>query len=42
MVATSVRFGREEKEFNERLEYMHLNPVRKGLGNRDSGLGIRD
>jgi hypothetical protein len=22
---------RDEKEFNERLEYMHLNPVKKGL-----------
>jgi hypothetical protein len=27
---------RHEKEFNERLEYMHLNPVPKGLG-----IGIR-
>ncbi|MFI5176417.1 MAG: REP-associated tyrosine transposase [Terriglobia bacterium] len=24
------RFVRNKKEFNERLEYMHLNPVRKG------------
>ena len=23
-------FVRDEKEFNERLEYMHLNPVKKG------------
>ena len=28
------RFVRHEKEFNERLEYMHLNPVRKGLVKR--------
>jgi REP-associated tyrosine transposase len=25
------RFVRHAKEFNERLSYMHLNPVRKGL-----------
>jgi putative transposase len=25
------RFGRNDEEFNERLEYMHLNPVGKGL-----------
>lgn len=25
------RFVRHAKEFNNRLEYMHLNPVRKGL-----------
>jgi hypothetical protein len=25
------RFVRHAKEFNERLEYMHLNPVRQGL-----------
>jgi putative transposase len=25
------RFVRHEKEFNERLTYMHMNPVRKGL-----------
>jgi putative transposase len=25
------RFVRNEKEFNKRLEYLHLNPVRKGL-----------
>ena len=25
------RFVRHEREFKERLEYMHLNPVRKGL-----------
>ena len=25
------RFVRKEKEFRQRLEYMHLNPVRKGL-----------
>ena len=25
------RFVRHEKQFHERLEYMHLNPVRKGL-----------
>ena len=36
------RFGRDEKEFHERLEYMHLNPVKKGLGNRDSEFAIRD
>jgi putative transposase len=24
------RFVRDEKEFNERLEYLHLNPVKKG------------
>ena len=28
------RFVRHEKEFRERLEYMHLNPVRKGLVKR--------
>ncbi len=28
------RFVRHAKEFNERLEYMHLNPVRKGLVTR--------
>ena len=28
------RFVRHEKEFNERLEYMHLNPVNKGLVKR--------
>jgi REP element-mobilizing transposase RayT len=28
------RFVRHEKEFNERLEYMHLNPVKKGLVKR--------
>jgi REP element-mobilizing transposase RayT len=28
------RFVRHRKEFNERLEYMHLNPVRKGLVSR--------
>ncbi len=28
------RFVRHAKEFNERLTYMHLNPVRKGLVNR--------
>ncbi|MGB7621787.1 MAG: transposase [Terriglobia bacterium] len=28
------RFARNKKEFNERLEYMHLNPVRKGLVSR--------
>ena len=27
-------FVRHEKEFNERLEYMHLNPVKKGLVKR--------
>jgi REP element-mobilizing transposase RayT len=25
------RFVRHAREFNDRLEYMHLNPVRKGL-----------
>ena len=25
------RFVRHEKEFHQRLDYMHLNPVRKGL-----------
>jgi len=25
---------RDEKEFNERLEYIHLNPVKKGLVKR--------
>ncbi len=28
------RFVRHAKEFNERLTYMHLNPVRKGLVTR--------
>ena len=28
------RFVRDEKEFRQRLEYMHLNPVRKGLVKR--------
>ncbi len=28
------RFVRHEREFQERLEYMHLNPVRKGLVKR--------
>jgi REP element-mobilizing transposase RayT len=28
------RFVRHEREFNERLEYMHLNPVKKGLAKR--------
>jgi len=28
------RFVRHEREFKERLEYMHLNPVRKGLVKR--------
>jgi REP element-mobilizing transposase RayT len=28
------RFVRHEREFQERLEYMHLNPVRKGLVER--------
>ena len=28
------RFVREAREFNERLEYMHMNPVRKGLVKR--------
>jgi putative transposase len=27
------RFVRHAKEFNERLTYMHFNPVRKGLVN---------
>jgi len=27
-------FVRDEKEFNERLEYMHVNPVKKGLVKR--------
>ena len=35
------RLGRNEKEFSERLEHMHRNPLKKGLGNRDSGFGIR-
>jgi hypothetical protein len=30
------RFVRNEKEFNERLEYLHLNPVKKGLVRRGS------
>ena len=28
------RFVRHEREFAERLEYMHLNPVKKGLAKR--------
>jgi hypothetical protein len=28
------RFVRDATEFNERLEYMHMNPVRKGLVKR--------
>jgi hypothetical protein len=28
------RFVRDEKECNERLEYLHLNPVKKGLVTR--------
>lgn len=28
------RFVRHEKEFLDRLQYMHLNPVKKGLVNR--------
>ena len=28
------RFVRHEKEFRERLEYMHLNPVQKNMVNR--------
>ena len=28
------RFARHPKELNERLDYMHLNPVRKGLVKR--------
>ena len=28
------RFVRHEKEFQQRLQYMHLNPVRKGLVHR--------
>jgi REP element-mobilizing transposase RayT len=28
------RFVRHEREFKERLEYMHMNPVRKGLVKR--------
>jgi REP element-mobilizing transposase RayT len=28
------RFVRHEKEFAERLNYMHLNPVKKGLAKR--------
>jgi len=28
------RFVRHAKEFNDRLTYMHLNPVRKGLVSR--------
>jgi len=28
------RFVRHEREFQERLDYMHLNPVRKGLVKR--------
>jgi hypothetical protein len=33
------RFVRNEREFNERLEYMHLNAVRKGLVKRPEGWG---
>ena len=28
------RFVRNQKEFGHRLDYMHLNPVRKGLASR--------
>ena len=28
------RFVRHQKEFNERLDYLHLNPVKKGLVKR--------
>jgi REP element-mobilizing transposase RayT len=28
------RFVRNQKEFGQRLDYMHLNPVRKGLASR--------
>ena len=28
--------------FDDELEYLHRNPVRKGRGIRGSGLGIRD
>jgi len=28
------RFVRQEREFKERLEYMHMNPVRRGLAKR--------
>ena len=28
------RFVRHEREFKERLEYMHVNPVRRGLVKR--------
>ena len=28
------RFVRHAKEFNDRLEYMHLNPLRKGLASK--------
>ena len=28
------RFVRNQKEFGRRLDYIHLNPVRKGLANR--------
>ena len=31
------RFVRHAKEFNDRLTYMHLNPVRKGLVNTPEG-----
>lgn len=31
------RFVRHGKEFNDRLVYMHLNPVRKGLVTRPEG-----
>jgi hypothetical protein len=31
------RFVRHAKEFAERLEYMHLNPVKKGLARRPEG-----
>jgi hypothetical protein len=32
--AAGDRLGRDEKELNERLDYMHLNPVKKGLVRR--------
>lgn len=31
------RFVRHEKEFCDRLQYMHLNPVRKGLASEPGG-----
>jgi putative transposase len=31
------RFVRHERNFNERPEYMHLNPVKKGLAKRPEG-----